>query len=195
MEISHQLSAQAPDLWPQAHLMLRRSHPRMAVSLAVASWVLLWWGLHFPEVNFSCPLPSKVALLEIWRGKSIHTHLNQWLHIHRGALEGLYRVQDGLRADIMHHWTRPKGWNCSYWCESNRQGSRCEIETILFTFSLKTQWQGLLWVFRVLDGLSRTFYRWVTMKNTIWAINHDVSASLKWIHSYAIHFKWQGCND
>lgn len=93
-------SAFCSSLWPltpQAHLMLRRSHPRMAVSLAVASWVLLWWGLHLPEVNFSCPLPSKVALLEIWRGKSIHKHFNQWLHIHQGALAGLYPVQDGLR--------------------------------------------------------------------------------------------------
>lgn len=36
-----------------AHLMVRRSHPRMAVSLAVASWLQLWCGLHLPEVNFS----------------------------------------------------------------------------------------------------------------------------------------------
>lgn len=149
---------------PWAHLMLRRSHPRMAVSLAVASWVLLWWGLHLPEVNFSCPLPSKVALLEIWGGKSIHTHLNQWLHIHQKALDSLYPVQDGLRAETAHHWTRPKGWNCSYWCESKRQGSCCEIETILFTFSLKPQWQELLCIFGVLGGFSRMFYGWATMK-------------------------------
>lgn len=52
-----------------AHLMVRRSHPRMAVSLAVASWLQLWCGLHLPEVNFSWPLPSRVAVLVTWRGQ------------------------------------------------------------------------------------------------------------------------------
>lgn len=41
--------------------MVRVSQPRMAVSLAVATWVQLWCGLHRPEVNFSWPLPSSDA--------------------------------------------------------------------------------------------------------------------------------------
>lgn len=44
-------------------LMVRVSHPRTEVSLAVATWVQLWCGLQRPEVNFSCPLPSKDAEL------------------------------------------------------------------------------------------------------------------------------------
>lgn len=94
---------------PWAHLMLRRSHPRMAVSLAVASWVLLWWGLHLPEVNFSCPLPSKVALLEIWRGKSIHTHTSQSMAAYsQRSLSRLVscpgRPESGNRAPVNTPW-------------------------------------------------------------------------------------------
>lgn len=51
--------------------MVRRSHPRMVVSLAVASWLQLWWGLHLPEVNLSWPLPSRVAVLETCTGENI----------------------------------------------------------------------------------------------------------------------------
>lgn len=47
-------------------LMLRVSHPRRVVSLAVATWVQLWCGLHRPAVNFSCPLPSSAAELASW---------------------------------------------------------------------------------------------------------------------------------
>lgn len=47
-------------------LMLRVSHPRTEVSLAVATWVQLWCGLHRPAVNFSCPLPSREAELASW---------------------------------------------------------------------------------------------------------------------------------
>lgn len=46
---------------PVTDLMVRVSQPRMAVSLAVATWVQLWCGLHRPEVNFSWPLPSSDA--------------------------------------------------------------------------------------------------------------------------------------
>lgn len=46
------------------YLMLRVSHPRTVVSLAVAIWVQLWCGLHLPEVNFNCPFPSKAVELE-----------------------------------------------------------------------------------------------------------------------------------
>jgi hypothetical protein len=47
-------------------LMLRVSQPRRVVSLAVATWVQLWCGLHLPEVNFSCPFPSRAAELASW---------------------------------------------------------------------------------------------------------------------------------
>lgn len=60
-----------------AHLMVRRSQPRMAVSFAVASWLQLWWGLHLPEVNLSWPLPSRVAVLETCRGQK-HLHYHFW---------------------------------------------------------------------------------------------------------------------
>lgn len=56
-----------------AHLMVRRSQPRMAMSFAVASWLQLWWGLHLPEVNLSWPLPSQVAVPEICKGQT-HSH-------------------------------------------------------------------------------------------------------------------------
>lgn len=46
------------------YLMLRVSHPRTVVSLAVAICVQLWCGLHRPEVNLNCPFPSKAAELE-----------------------------------------------------------------------------------------------------------------------------------
>lgn len=71
--------------------MVRVSHPRTVVSLAVATWVQLWCGLHRPEVNFSCPLPSKDAelasfpkeeeeeqlLLEEVRGSCTHRALSK----------------------------------------------------------------------------------------------------------------------
>lgn len=60
-----------------AHLMVRRSQPRMAVSFAVASWLQLWWGLHLPEVNLSWPLPSRVAELETCGGQK-HLHYHFW---------------------------------------------------------------------------------------------------------------------
>lgn len=68
-----------PALINGAHLMVRRSQPRMAVSFAVASWLQLWWGLHLPEVNFNWPLPSRVAVLETCRGHHLHYHL--WAEI------------------------------------------------------------------------------------------------------------------
>lgn len=114
-----------------SYLMLRRSQPRMAVSLAVASCVLLWCGLHLPVVNFSCPLPSRVAVLEIcWR--KIDPHLHQWLHIHQQSQASLLTVSDGHR---IYQRTYAKRTKCSQRHKSTSKDNLVEEQSIVYTGS------------------------------------------------------------
>ena len=71
-------SLQTPLKWwskPFTYFIVRRSHPRMAVSLAVAICVELWWGFQLAHVNLGWPRPSRAVDEVTWH---MENGVNMW---------------------------------------------------------------------------------------------------------------------